>query len=191
MTLRLMTPRLMSPRLMNPRLSALFVALALLAGCHEEPQTAVPPPREIGDAAGHFCGMPLAEHPGPKGQVFLRGDPAHPVWFTSARDAVAFTLLPEEPKDIVVLYVTDMGRTADWNHPEAGAWVDARQAWFVIGSRRAGGMGAAEAVPFSSPEAARAFVAANGGQSVRLAEIPPDYVLGGEPGSRSAGGFMP
>ena len=176
---------------MRVRFASLLVMALLLAGCQEEAQTAVPPPREIGDAAGHFCGMPLSEHPGPKGQVFLRSDPAHPVWFTSARDAVAFTLLPEEPKDIVVVYVTDMGKTADWDHPEAGAWVDARQAWFVIGSRRGGGMGAAEAVPFSSPEAARAFTAANGGRSVRFAEIPADYVLGGEPGSRAAGGFLP
>ena len=41
----------------------------------------------------------LVEHPGPKGQAILKGRD-EPVWFSSARDAIAFTRLPDEPKDI-------------------------------------------------------------------------------------------
>ena len=65
--------------------------------------------------------------------------------------------------------------------PEAGAWADARSAWFVIDSSRAGGMGAAEAVPFGTEPPARAFATAHGGRVVRLDEIPDDYVLGWTP----------
>ena len=97
------------------------------------------------------------------------------------RDAIAFTRLPEEPRDITAIWVNDMGRTTNWEAPEAGAWTDAHSAWFVIASSQAGGMGAAEAVPFGTEPPAQAFVAAHGGRVVRLAEIPDDYVLGWTP----------
>ena len=75
---------------------------------------------------------------------------ADPLWFTQVRDAIAFTRLPEEPRDITAIWVNDMGRTTNWEAPEAGAWTDAHSAWFVIASSQAGGMGAAEAVPFGT-----------------------------------------
>jgi copper chaperone NosL len=154
-----------------------------LAGCNPTKTAAPPPPREVSEtASGHYCGMPLAEHPGPKGQIFLNSRLDGPVWFTSVRDTIAFTLLPEEPKDVVAIYVTDMGRVKNWNQPEPGTWVEARQAWFVIESRRKGGMGAPEAVPFAEPDAAEAFRLANGGRVVRLSDIPRAYVLGSDGG---------
>ena len=58
-----------------------------------------------------------------------------PIWFSSARDAIAFTMLPEEPKDIRAIYVSDMAKAPSWEDPGANNWVDARQALFVIGSR--------------------------------------------------------
>ena len=159
-------------------LAVTALMVAVLSGCHEK-QASVPPPQEIGDAAiGQFCGMPLAEHSGPKGQVVLWSRLQKPLWFVSVRDAVAFTMLPEEPKDVAAIYVSDMAATDNWDRPAAGAWVEARKAWFVINSRRTGGMGTAEAVPFSTPEAARRFVADHGGQTVRFEAIPQDYVLG-------------
>jgi copper chaperone NosL len=39
-------------------------------------------------------------------------------------------------------------------------------------------MGAPEAVPFSDKAAAEAFQIAHGGEVVRFADIPRDYVLG-------------
>ncbi|MEI8394803.1 MAG: nitrous oxide reductase accessory protein NosL [Rhodospirillaceae bacterium] len=155
----------------------LFAGL-ILTGCQQQ-DTAIPPPLEVSDAAsGHYCGMPLAEHPGPKGQIFLRSAPGKPIWFTSVRDAIAFTFLPEEPKDVIALYVNDMGRAKNWEQPEPGTWVEARQAWFVIDSSRKGGMGAPEAIPFGEQAAATAFREANGGRVVRFADIPAAYVLG-------------
>lgn len=153
--------------------------LLLLTACHDDGRKAeVPGPQAItSSAVAEFCGMNLTEHTGPKGQIFLRGD-SKPLWFASVRDAVAYTMLPEMPKNIAVIYVTDMARTTEWNHPLNGPWVNARKAVFVIGSKRKGGMGAAEAVPFSDPAAAEKFVKAYGGSIVNFAHIPQSYVLG-------------
>ena len=92
--------------------------------------------------------MNVLEHPGPKGQIILASR-IEPVWFSSARDTFSFTMLPEEPKDIRAIYVSDMAKAPSWEQPGANNWVDAKQALFVVGSRIKGGMGADEAVPFS------------------------------------------
>jgi copper chaperone NosL len=119
--------------------------------------------------------MIVIDHPGPKGQIFLSGEET-PVWFSSVRDTIAFTLLPDEPKSIVAIYVTDMGR-ADWDHPEPDTWIDAKTASYVIGSSRQGGMGAPEAVPFAEQAAAQRFTEAYGGEIYSFEEIPPDAIL--------------
>ena len=152
-----------------------------LAGCNEEVAQAPPPPRELTRAAiGHYCGMNVLEHAGPKGQIILASR-TDPIWFSSARDAIAFTMLPEEPKDIRAIYVSDMAKAPSWEDPGANNWVDARQALFVIGSRVKGGMGAPETVPFSSRAVAHKFAADHGGQVVAFDDVPLDYVLGSEP----------
>lgn len=154
-------------------------AATVLAGCGKQAAPAPAPlPDEVTYAAiGHYCGMPLADHEGPKGQIHLAGQ-LEPVWFSSVRDTIAFTRLPEEPRDITAIYVNDMGRAKNWARPEPGTWTDARQAWFVIDSDARGGMGAPEAVPFSDKAAAEAFRALHHGRVLRLAEIPDSFVLG-------------
>jgi copper chaperone NosL len=87
-------------------------------------------------------------------------------------------MLPEEPKDISAIYVSDMAKAPDWDKPGTTNWVDARKAFFVIGSRRKGGMGADEAVPFSDKGAAEKFASENGGRVMAFADVPKDYVLG-------------
>lgn len=156
-----------------------FAGALALAGCNAEKiAEAPPPPQEMTDSAiGHYCGMNVLEHTGPKGQIILASR-KDPVWFSSARDAISFTLLPEEPRDIRAIYVSDMAKAPSWDKPGANNWVDARQASFVIGSRMQGGMGGDEAVPFSDKSAAERFVAENGGRVVAFAEVPKDYVLG-------------
>ena len=88
--------------------------------------------------------------------------------------------MPEQPRDNRAIYVSDMAQAANWDEPGAKNWVDARKAHFVIESRKQGGMGAAEAVPFGNRAAADAFAAANGGRVVTLAQIPSAYVLGSD-----------
>lgn len=115
--------------------------------------------------------MNVLEHAGPKGQIILRQIP-EAIWFSSARDTVAFTMLPDEPKEIAAIYVSDMGKAASWEKPGAENWIDARKAFFVIGSSLRGGMGAEEAVPFSEEAAARQFVGKNGGEVVKFNDLP-------------------
>ncbi len=140
-----------------------FIALAFatltLAGCGQEPNAAVPAPRKLtAEAVGHYCGMTLTEHTGPKGQIILASQ-STPVWFSSARDAFSYTMLQEEAKDVRAVYVSDMGKAASWDNPGAENWIEARGALFVIESRRQGGMGAPETVPFSARADAERFVA--------------------------------
>jgi copper chaperone NosL len=161
--------------------SLLTAVVALgLAGCGEDDAASVPQPAALTrEATGHFCGMSLVEHPGPKGQVLLRGN-NDPIWFSSARDAIAFTLLAEEPKAIRAIYVSDMAKAQDWDDPGATNWVEARRAFFVIGSDRRGGMGAEEAVPFSDRTVAERFAAEHGGRVLTFSDVPRDWALGGE-----------
>ena len=160
--------------------ASIGLAVLMLAACNRAEPTSAPPPAaaEVTDeATGYYCGMLLADHEGPKGQIHLASRDA-PIWFSSVRDTIAFLRLPEEAKDVVAVYVNDMGRAQHWDQPEAGTWVDARAAWFVIGSEMRGGMGANEAVPFATQAAAESFRARHGGQTVRLDDIPDAYVIG-------------
>ena len=98
-------------------LLAAFAGALILSGCNEQKTAAVPPPQEMTDLAiGRYCGMNVMEHPGPKGQIILASQ-KEAVWFSSARDAISFTLLPEEPKDIRAIYVSDMAKAPNWEEP--------------------------------------------------------------------------
>ncbi|MFB9948224.1 nitrous oxide reductase accessory protein NosL [Rhizobium puerariae] len=167
---------------------ATVIALSfLLAGCGKEESAAAPPPSALtAEAMGRYCGMNVLEHPGPKGQIMLQ-QVLEPIWFSSARDAIAFTMLPEEPKDIAAIYVSDMSKAPNWDHPGAENWVDARKAFFVIGSSARGGMGVEEAVPFSAENDARTFAWKNGGRVVGFSDVPKEYILGAGTEPPSAG----
>lgn len=158
------------------RIALLLAGLLVLGACQREAEKPPAPFAMTEDAMGRYCGMNVLEHAGPKGQIIpARYD--EPIWFSSARDAIAYTMLPEEPKDFRAIYVSDMAKAPSWGKPGADNWIDARQAFFVIGSDAKGGMGAAEAVPFSTEQAAAAFVGRHGGRTVRFDAIPRDYIL--------------
>ena len=150
----------------------------LLAGCNQDiADLPKPPPQEpTATSVAYFCSMGLLEHGGPKAQAFRVGK-SEPLWFSSVRDAVAFSMLPGEPKDTVAIYVNDMAKVRNWDRPEAGAWVEAHDAWYAIGSDYDAGMGGKEAVPFSDENVARSFTAAHGGSIVRFDDIPEKYIL--------------
>ena len=169
-----------------------LAALALLAACDEE-ESPPPPPQELtGNDISHYDQMIVVAHAGPKAQILLESQ-EEPVWFSSVRDAFAFHLLPEEPRDIAAIYVTDMARAESWADPGPGIWIEARDAVFVIGSDMRGGMGAEEPVPFGTEEAARAFAAEHGGEIVGFDDVPQDYILGAtaEPTGHHMPGMSP
>lgn len=158
----------------------LLIALMLLAvtACKQEvvQDTAALPLTE--EAVGHYCQMILLEHEGPKAQAHLAGLPGAPLFFSQVRDVVAYTRMPEQSHEVLKIWVNDMGAPgATWQMPGPANWIAAEDAVYVVGSRVVGGMGAPEIVPFSKPEDANIFAKANGGQIMRLAEIPDSAVL--------------
>ena len=160
-------------------LAIMFATALSVSACNEQQaEIALPNPVALTEeAVGHYCNMTIVEHTGPKAQIHLAGNP-NPIWFSQVRDGIAFIKSPEEHDDYVAVYVNDMGKATDWDFPADDTWIDANLAWFVIGSRITGGMGAPEVIPFGSEESASAFVTENGGAMVRLADIPDAYVLG-------------
>jgi copper chaperone NosL len=171
-----------------PLTIVLLTGLLSLGACQREAEAPPAPFTMTEEAIGRYCGMNVLEHTGPKGQIIpARYD--EPIWFSSARDAIAYTMLPEEPKDFRAIYVSDMARAETWDEPGADNWVEARQAFFVLGSERKGGMGAAEAVPFSTEKTAKAFADQHGGEVVRFDAIPAEYIL--EQQADDGDGLMP
>lgn len=155
----------------------LAAALALLSACKEDIAQSTAPQDMTPETLGHYCQMNLLEHPGPKAQIFLEGSPA-PLFFSQVRDAIAYARGPEQIALILAIYVNDMGTAgATWDQPGDGNWIAAEKAFYVVGSARPGGMGAPEAVPFSSREGAAAFALAEGGKVLALADITDAMVL--------------
>ena len=161
------------------RFAAIAAAAIIVSACSEQQaNTEVPQPVALTEeAAGHYCNMTILEHTGPKAQIFLANNP-HPIWFSQVRDGIAFMRSPEEHYETVAVYVNDMGKATEWDFPGENTWIDADEAWFVIGSRKTGGMGTPEVIPFGDERGAAAFTTDNGGVVVRLKDIPDAYVLG-------------
>lgn len=156
------------------RISILLVAFFLVA-CDKTPPVEVPVAQTLTrEANGYYCLMTVVYHNGPKGQIILSDKKT--LWFTSIRDTISFTLSPEEPKNIAAIYVNDMS-DADWDKPGLDNWIDAYKAWYVLGSDRVGGMGAAETVPFSTKEKAELFILKHGGTVHTFDSIPKEYIL--------------
>lgn len=163
-----------------PRLSLLFSGFLLFAvtACSDDVAVEIPQPQTLTrEAIGYFCGMIIADHAGPKGQVILQGK-TEALWFSSVRDTLAFTRLPEETDPVSAIYVTDMNRATSWEKPGNDAWIDIQGAVFVVGSSQRGGMGAPEVVPFSDRGEAEAFAAEFGGAVLTLDEVPDEALLG-------------
>lgn len=171
---------------MTTRGAMLFlVACGFLAGCREA--GAPPLPVTLGpEAVGYFCQMNILDHGGPKAQVHLDTYPGRPLFFSQVRDAVIYLRMPERDGAVQAAYMTDMG-SSDWDQPAKAAWVAAKDAVFVVGSSRKGGMDQPEFVPFAQPAAAEAFIRNYGGQAMRLADIP-DALLDAEAATGTAAG---
>ncbi|NYT60994.1 nitrous oxide reductase accessory protein NosL [Alcaligenaceae bacterium] len=179
---------------MNLRHFAVAALIAIaLSGCSGEDKAlaVAPVAQEVTfDAVGHYCGMNLVEHAGPKGQIFVNGRDK-PVWFTTIKQVFAYTILPDEPKGIAAIYVHDMGRATNWDQPEDGSWIDARKAFYVIESQFIGGMGAEDALPFGEEAKAQEFAKKHGGRVAVFADIPENYVLNHEDAAQGIAAGQP
>lgn len=153
------------------------IVACALAGCQEGAPDDLPLPIALTEeAAGHFCQMNILEHPGPKGQVHLDTF-EHPLWFSQVRDAIAFDRMPESIGRIEVIYVHDMGAADTWENPGDANWIDIKEAVFVLGSSKMGGMGVPELVPFAQVADAEEFIARHGGSILAYEAVTADMVL--------------
>ncbi len=162
-------------------LSAAVLFAVFLAGCSESEEQITEKPDPVHIESGdecHVCGMAITRFPGPKGEAITARDQAvHK--FCSTRDMFSWVLQPENAKRDHTLYVHDMAQT-DWEHPDDTALIDARQAFFVVGSERTGAMGPTLA-SFATEEAAQEFAMNYGGQVLSYNEVTMDHLNVGGP----------
>lgn len=121
----------------------------------------------------HLCGMIISNFPGPKGENYSKSSDTVNK-FCSTRDLFSFVLQPENKRQVKEIYVHDMSKTP-WQHPEDGYFIDAREAWFVIGSEKKGAMGETLA-SFSKKTDAEVFINEFGGELYSFDDITIDVL---------------
>lgn len=149
---------------------ALALSAATLVACGSAGSTSVAPVEITRDTPCSLDGMTLADFPGPKAQVFYEQQAA-PDYFCDTVELFSVLLKPEQQKRVRAVYVQDMAQT-DWQQP-SGHWIDAKTAYYVVGSRLRGSMGASLA-SYAREADARAVAAREGGQVVRFDQVTPD-----------------
>ncbi|MDP2029081.1 MAG: nitrous oxide reductase accessory protein NosL [Thiobacillus sp.] len=150
------------------------LAATTLAGCGQSETATTVAPLEIGQ--GTSCsldGMLLADYPGPKAQIHYAGQ-AEPEFFCDTVEMFHMVLNPEQVRVVRGLFVQDMGR-ADWDQPR-DHWIDAKNAYYVYGSKRQGSMGPTIASFALETDAAK-FAVEYGGKIYRFADVTPDMVV--------------
>lgn len=148
----------------------LLATSLLLAACGETP----PPAKPLEITQGTACsldGMILQDFPGPKAQIHF--EHSAPEYFCDTKEMFSIYLRPEQKKRIVAIYTQDMGK-ADWSQPQS-YWVDAKAAFYVVGSSRRGSMGPTIA-SFAVEADAAAFAKQYGGKVLRFEQVTLDMV---------------
>ncbi|MCF8474619.1 MAG: nitrous oxide reductase accessory protein NosL [Emcibacter sp.] len=155
----------------------IIVVVILMSGCEDEKP--IPEPEQLTrEATGFYCSMIVIDHNGPKAQIFEHNREGA-IWFTSVRDALVYNMLPGEAQDVQIIYVSDMSQAKKWQIPQKNLiWIRAEDAFYVIESRKRGGMGAKETVPFGNRDSADNFAREFGGNVVSFMDIPREYILG-------------
>lgn len=148
-----------------------LMCAGLLVACEDTARTTAGPIEITRDTHCSLDGMTLADYPGPKAQIHYAQGNAD--FFCDTVEMFSIYLQPEEQKRVTAIYVHDMGKN-DWDHP-TGDWIDAKTAFYVVGSKRRGSMGPTLA-SFAQEADAKAFSAKEGGNVFRFDQITPDMV---------------
>jgi copper chaperone NosL len=148
------------------KLLLLALMLTMLAlGCSKEVE--VSKAADIDRATScSLDGMILMDYPGPKAQIhYGKGEVD---FFCDTMEMFSIYLRPEQQKRVQALYTQDMGKTP-WEQP-TGNWIDAKSAYYVLGSKKLGAMGPTLAA-FARMEDAQAFVKQFGGKVLKFGEV--------------------
>lgn len=153
------------------RLVSLLLCASLLAACEEGSQADTGPLTITGDSLCSLDGMTLADYPGPKAQIhYAQGEPE---LFCDTVEMLSIYLQSGKERPVVAMFVHDMARN-DWDRP-AGNWIEARSAYYVLGSKRRGSMGPTLA-SFAQQADAAAFAGREGGEVLAFDQITLDQV---------------
>lgn len=149
----------------------LSLTLVLLDGCSEQSEQQQIVHQAVAIESSdecHLCGMLITNFSGPKGELFRKGvtkaDGDKVKKFCSTRDMFSFYLDPENKRNVTTMLVHDMSK-APWESPKDEFFIDARTAWFVVGSNKTGAMGKTLA-SFSAKIDADAFAVEFGGKVI-------------------------
>ena len=156
------------------RVALMLAALAAFTACGQSATSTAVVPLEI--EQGTSCsldGMLLADYPGPKAQIHYAGQ-AEPDFFCDTVEMFHMVLDPEQLRAVRGIFVQDMGK-ADWDAPH-DHWIDAKNAFYVYGSRRDGSMGPTIA-SFALQADATKFATEYGGKVYHSADITPGMVI--------------
>lgn len=153
------------------RLALILPLITALAACSPSEETTARPEAIMAGAACSLDGMILADFPGPKGQIHYTS--SKPDYFCDTMELFSIYLQPEQRKRITGIFTQDMGKT-DWEKPQDN-WIDAKKAWFVLGSSKAGSMGPTLA-SFAEQKAAEDFAGQYGGKVLRFEEVTLEMV---------------
>lgn len=152
------------------RLALALTLAAVLTAC-DKPEAAVQPQAIQTGTACSMDGMILADFPGPKGQIHYAS--GAPDFFCDTMELFSIYLQPEQQKRITAIFTQDMAK-ADWEKPEDN-WIDAKKAWFVLGSSKTGSMGPTLAA-FAEQKAAESFAGEYGGKVLKFEEVTSEMV---------------
>jgi len=155
----------------------ILLSTLLVSACSEPPESLQAAQKAMAIESHeecHLCGMIIDGFPGPKGQLYERGE-QESFKFCSTRDMFAYLLDPEHQHAIQTAYVHDMA-TTHWNNPDDEIFIDARKAWYVVGHNKKGAMGPTLA-SFADENVANAFAQQYGGHIIDFSGINQKLLL--------------
>jgi len=122
----------------------------------------------------HLCGMLITHFDGPKGEIFRKEQGNKVMKFCSTRDMFSYYLDPENTRNVSQMLVHDMSKMP-WGSDSINDkyFIDAKNAWYVVGSEKTGAMGKTLA-SFSSQSDAQAFAQEFGGKTLSFNEVNQD-----------------
>ena len=142
-----------------------LAAMVMLAACGQAVM-AVAAQEPAADTACALDGMVLKDFPGSKAQIqYVEGKPDY---YCDLMELFAVLLAPENKRQVAGVFVQDIGKT-DWANPR-GHWIAAKDALYVVGSKKQGSMGPTFGA-FSNAQDAAAFVQKEGGKVLPFNQI--------------------
>lgn len=145
----------------------LFSSFTILTACSPG-KAKLPPPRKVtSTTTSKLCGMFLKQYPGPESQIIYRNGKTY--FFCDTVELFEWIHLKSVAVRVpLVMYVQDMAHNS-WEHPDDN-FINAKNAYYVIGSKRMGCMGPTF-VSFSNRTAAGKFIEKYGGKIYKFNEI--------------------